>query len=110
MILTQAPRQLRLETVQPLDYVLEISPEAGITLLNIVRQARDELDVRLQLLLQSVDMQFLVPKQRLQRVVVRNNRGMNIQLIVERCDPRSQNIAIPEGCNAHPRRRQHNWP
>ena len=106
MILTQAPRQLRLEPVQPLDHVLVISPEAEITLLNIGRKARGELAVRLQIRLQSVDLEFLVSTQLLQRVVVRNNLGMNIQLIVELCDPCSQNIAIPERCNAQPRRRQ----
>ena len=95
--------------MQPLDHVLTISSEAEITLLNIGRQARGELDVRLQLRLQSVDLQFLVPTQLLRQVVVRNNSGMNIQLIVERCHPHSQKIAIPEGCNAHPRLRQHSW-
>ena len=49
MILTQAPRQLRLKPVQPLDNVLEIRLDAEITLLNIGRKARGELDVRLQL-------------------------------------------------------------
>ena len=78
MTLTQRPRQLRLEPVQPLDHVLAIRPEAEIMLSDIGRQGRGEIDVRLQLRLQSVDLQFLVPTLLLQRVIVCNNRSMNI--------------------------------
>ena len=80
--MTRASCQLRLEPTRPLDQILVIDPVADRTLLDTSRQARNCLDVRSQLCLEPVDLQFLVLIGFLQEAVVLHNRILKVQLIV----------------------------